>query len=129
VLRVGKLTDRTALEVLARGQAEHPRLRALAKAGSLTSRHFDQDIYGCRAVKDALWELQSSRCCFCEREYESAHSTVEHFRPKSSAKRAEKTFDPGYWWLAYDPDNLLFACAVCNNLKRDWFPLESGAAA
>ncbi len=123
MLRVGSLNDDKARAILERGRSELPRLEAAAKNGTLKSKDFDAEIYGCRTVKDALWKTQSARCCFCERDYESSHSTVEHFRPKTSARRSADQIDPGYWWLAYDPDNLLFACVVCNNLKRDWFPL------
>ncbi|AUX44887.1 uncharacterized protein SOCE26_063570 [Sorangium cellulosum] len=31
---------------------------------------------------------------------------------------------PGYYWLAYEWDNLLFSCGICNGThKRNLFPL------
>jgi hypothetical protein len=34
----------------------------------------------------------------------------------------------GYWWLAYDLNNYLLSCSLCNRVrKRDRFPLRPGA--
>jgi len=49
---------------------------------------------------------------------------VEHFRPKGPVV---KESHPGYWWLAYDWDNLLIACKVNNTVhKANNFPLLNG---
>jgi hypothetical protein len=51
---------------------------------------------------------------------------VEHFRPKSAycqtnGRRFER---PGYYWLAYDWENLYLSCGPCNQRqKRNLFPL------
>jgi hypothetical protein len=38
------------------------------------------------------------------------------------------SIDPGYWWLTWTWENLLFSCAICNrSAKSDLFPLESGS--
>lgn len=54
------------------------------------------------------------KCAYCEASTSVvAHGDVEHFRPKAL-----------YWWLAYDFDNYLFACQICNQIyKSDNFPV------
>jgi uncharacterized protein (TIGR02646 family) len=58
------------------------------------------------------------------------YGDVEHFRPKASYRQSlgDKHHIPGYYWLAYDWQNLLFACNVCNRtLKSDLFPLADSS--
>ena len=75
-------------------------------------------------VKEFLYEAQHGKCCFCERKRDlKRDSDVEHFRPK--AKVSESSEHPGYWWLAYEWDNLFIACKTCNQgYKKDHFPLK-----
>jgi len=108
------------------GEQDLPRIRALAAAGALESKHFQKRIYGSLDVKTCLWQMQNGKCCYCEREYERTHSDVEHFRPKTEARREKDRKTPGYWWLAYRFDNLYFGCLICNRIKGAWFPLLAG---
>lgn len=72
---------------------------------------FKASVYGHKSVKDALKKAQHHKCCFCEKKTESGD--VEHFRPKS-----------GYYWLAYEWDNLFYCCPKCNrSFKRNLFSL------
>jgi hypothetical protein len=51
---------------------------------------------------------------------------VEHFRPKAGvySEASGKVSTPGYYWLAYEWTNLLFACEQCNRRgKKNHFPL------
>ncbi len=82
-----------------------------------------------RFVKEALWQAQSEKCCYCECREQLEFRDVEHFRPKSRAdRRPGVEADHGYWWLAWTWENLLFACEVCNrSAKRDLFPLDYGS--
>lgn len=98
--------------------------------------------------KQALQSAQKGLCGYCEGIVAGLHyGDLEHFRPKaevrelhrnpalwgrevhgksSVAKRVMKpgTLKPGYWWLAYDWDNYLFSCAVCNQQwKKNLFPI------
>ena len=88
---------------------------------------FDAKIYGDPTVKAALIAAQHGKCCFCET-IVRAEGDIEHFRPKggfrqSKSGRLEK---PGYYWLAYDWNNLLLACCICNQrYKRAIFPLTN----
>lgn len=89
---------------------------------------FDSGVYGHRTVKDALVNAQHGKCCFCEsRVRHVAFGDVEHFRPKAGYQQStgEPVGKPGYYWLAYEWTNLLFACQVCNTSgKGNQFPLR-----
>lgn len=69
------------------------------------------------AYKHVLAERQRKKCCYCERIVTASFNDVEHYRPFSQ-----------YWWLAWNWENLLFACARCNRSgKHDSFPLAAGS--
>ena len=75
-------------------------------------------------VKEFLHESQHGKCCYCERKRdEKRESDVEHFRPKAEVHEVHK--HDGYWWLAYEWENLPIACKTCNQgYKKSQFPLE-----
>ena len=88
-----------------------------------------KSIYGHDDVKKALNKLQHGICCYCESRYNATcYGDVEHFRPKKGYQqdKADKDLhEPGYYWLAYKWDNLLYACEVCNRTyKHNYFPLK-----
>jgi uncharacterized protein (TIGR02646 family) len=92
---------------------------------------FDRSLYGAAGVKRALKKAQHGKCCYCEGRI-TAHSPgdVEHFRPKTAVqqRRGLRLDYPGYYWLAYRWENLLFACDICNrSKKRSLFPLRDPA--
>lgn len=90
-----------------------------------TSFHFRSDIYGAEDVKEALSQAQYGKCCFCERKV-FKDGDVEHFRPKAGVKQESGSplMHPGYYWLAYDWNNLLLSCSACNSRhKGSLFPL------
>lgn len=94
---------------------------------SLTPMLFDNKIYGDQSVKEILITDQHEKCCFCESKFlNTSHGDVEHFRPKKAYKKfnvVSLTY-PGYYWLAYKWENLLFSCEKCNrSYKRSLFPL------
>jgi len=83
--------------------------------------------YGHPTVKARLNELQGNKCCFCEINLTGQFGDVEHFRPKKQwqASRATRPASPGYFWLAYEWENLMLSCGVCNiRYKGNLFPLE-----
>ncbi|NVJ64646.1 MAG: hypothetical protein HWD84_10525 [Flavobacteriaceae bacterium] len=88
----------------------------------------DNKIYGHKEIKNRLKESQYGKCAFCERNVEATSSgDVEHFRPKKAWVQNEKEDynGPGYYWLSYNYDNLLFACEICNRRnKENLFPLR-----
>lgn len=91
---------------------------------------FKASIYGDIEVKNQLISDQYEKCCFCEGTFlANAHGDVEHFRPKAGYKQiaTDKIGKPGYYWLAYDWNNLMFSCAICNQIhKKNLFPINSG---
>ncbi len=87
---------------------------------------FDSSIYGHKTVKEALIIAQHDKCCFCESKISAiSHGDVEHYRPKAGWVQADEPLnEPGYYWLAYDWDNLLLSCQICNQrYKKNYFPL------
>jgi len=85
-------------------------------------------VYGHTDVRNALAAAQHGKCCYCEVEIEHPYMArhVEHWRPKGAVKQGmgEPLQYPGYYWLAYDWDNLLLSCGVCNSgYKSTVFPL------
>src|SRR5690606_7071216 len=74
-------------------------------------------VYGHSSVKERLLESQFGKCAFCESNVASvSHGDIEHYRPKKYWIQNNKIGKegPGYYWLAYNYDNLIFACQVCN---------------
>lgn len=92
---------------------------------------FDVGVYGHEDVRLILKKAQRLKCCFCESKFEDvSHGEIEHFRPKAAWRqsRDSKLTRPGYYWLAYTWDNLLWSCKMCNGShKKNLFPLEDSA--
>jgi uncharacterized protein (TIGR02646 family) len=91
-----------------------------------------RSIYASDAVKVALEACHHGKCCYCEtlipKPYGYGH--VEHWRPKESWRQGPDDTTrawPGYYWLAYNWDNLLWSCLPCNSKKNDLFPLDNPA--
>lgn len=111
---------------------ELPKLRALARERAAEGKGITgDDITGYQVASLRLWQKQHHKCCYCEHKIQERHNDVEHHRPKGRANRAPgSTATHGYWWLAFDWDNLLYACPSCNRSeKNDLFPLPIGDAA
>ena len=91
---------------------------------------FDNGIYAHQTVKEALKVAQHRKCAFCESFFaHTGYGDVEHFRPKAGYKQREpdELRQPGYYWLAYEWDNLFCSCQLCNQqFKRNLFPLKDG---
>jgi hypothetical protein len=89
---------------------------------------FSKNIYGHPSVKNLLINIQHDKCCFCERKVSAGEpGHVEHYRPKGGYKQSDTSalVKPGYYWLAYDFDNLYFSCYRCNaTYKKNYFPLS-----
>ena len=97
------------------------KIRKLAESGELKSKDF-RALWSEAKVKKFLYESQYGKCCYCERKRDKIEVDVEHFRPKAGVEEAED--HPGYWWLAYNWENLLIACKKCNQeYKKSKFPL------
>ena len=90
---------------------------------------FDSSIYGAKSVKNKLKLAQNHKCGFCEAKLDHiAYGDVEHFRPKAGYRQKgnDPLQKPGYYWLAYEWDNLLFSCQICNQrYKKNLFPIKT----
>jgi uncharacterized protein (TIGR02646 family) len=113
-----------------KGAAEITVLKAMSSK-QLLAYTFKSGLYGSKEVKSVLKTLQKDKCCFCEAKVSHvSHGDVEHYRPKAGwvQKDKDKLTKPGYYWLAYDFDNLFLACQICNQTyKRNYFPLARPA--
>lgn len=113
--------------VLSNQGAKQRKKQCQAFAKGNRTFEFDSKIYGDPSVKSALVKAQHGKCCFCESKVvHVAYGHVEHFRPKGGFRQTPngKMEKPGYFWLAYDWSNLLFACELCNSrYKKNLFPL------
>lgn len=88
---------------------------------------FNPKIYGHADVRAALEAAQRGKCAFCEHRIDATnYGDVEHYRQKGGFKqtRGDPLTRPGYYWLAYDWDNLFLSCQLCNQeFKKNLFPL------
>lgn len=101
-----------------------------AYANGIREFEFNSQIYGHPEVKTALQNLQDGKCCFCEAKIlHVSYGDVEHYRPKKGWVQATESLNrPGYYWLAYEWDNLLLACQICNQRhKKNFFPLVNNS--
>jgi uncharacterized protein (TIGR02646 family) len=126
LLAQGKKRRRSHAAAYSRAMGRNP-----VSTGKKAVFAFDRDIYAHPTVKQALERAQHGKCCFCESKV--GHITagdVEHFRPKAGWRQQDDgpLEQPGYYWLAYEWTNLLFACEMCNRRhKRNAFPLRDPA--
>jgi len=91
------------------------------------NHEFENGIYADDLVRATLEKLFYNKCAYCEQRLPESAWNVEHFRPKGSV--AESRNHPGYYWLAYEWENLYPACVPCNQRRRDkpiWGDLREG---
>lgn len=95
----------------------------------LKSKEFSAKIYAHHDVKTTLSVAQHGKCAFCEAKITHvSYGHIEHYRPKAGCKQSkkDKLHKPGYFWLAYTWENLLFSCELCNSRhKGNLFPLAN----
>lgn len=126
-------------------RVECPKVLDLSKGNSAASKEYvkvieyfetkDRDYkfeaYSKGNVKKVLLEMFNNKCAYCESKVDPvSYGDIEHFRPKGAyhAKDGDALEYPGYYWLAMDWNNLLFACDVCNrSFKKNKFPLVNEA--
>jgi hypothetical protein len=108
---------------------QHLENRYNSRAGKFESTDFNSEIYGCAEVKELLIDLQLYKYCICESKIgQVSYGNVEHFRPKAGwIQDNEKINKPGYYWLAYEWNNLLLSCQICNQKNKNFFPVFQGS--
>ncbi len=101
-----------------------------------------------KKYKHIFAAAQYNKCAYCERKTTGHYGDVEHYRSKAAITTLSddpkdwgivieplnnvkgRKFEPysniGYWWLAYNWNNWLFACTICNSAyKLSLFPLQN----
>ena len=89
----------------------------VTKGGCETGSDFRDDVYGSDSVRSALRELFFNKCGYCESSLLGGEMDVDHYRPKAGV--AKVPAHDGYYWLAYEWDNLLASCVFCNRLRKE----------
>ena len=87
---------------------------------------FKSDVYGAESVRKKLRQRQHNKCCYSEAKFVAEYPHVEHFRPKGRVNKGEtrERLYPGYYWLAYEWDNLYLSKQAINmSHKGNFFPL------
>jgi hypothetical protein len=69
------------------------------------------------AMRDALWAVGCAKCWYSEASLQQCEGQVEHYRPK---KRLSGARHDGYWWRAFDWENLRLAHPTVNRRKKDY---------
>jgi hypothetical protein len=103
-------------------------MAALDAAGKQAARNalIDANQSHWTALKPWLLALSNGKCWFSEVRELYSHPEVEHFRPKTKARRLDGSTHDGYWWLAFDYLNFRICGNVGNRKKGVWFPLQPG---
>lgn len=89
------------------------------------------------ALRDAMEQLSHGKCWYIECTNPGTDDDVDHYRPKGRIN--ENAHHPGYYWLAFDWQNMRLSCHRANRLrynpylaltggKADHFPLIDEAA-
>lgn len=121
----------------------------LARLGPLPSKAFEGRSAWTETIwADALANAQDSQCIWCtQKPIDGGHTgVIDHIRPRSEVTRAVEDIGsevghrfraedrrllprdplrPGYYWRAYDPENLAYSCERCNTgWKRTLWPVK-----
>jgi hypothetical protein len=108
-------------------------------ADKVLDRHKFEDHWS--GLKDALKRAQDGQCVWCSARPADGgcYGTVDHIRPKGEVGRDRVYRDrarrpsgrpsgerkPGYWWRAYDAENLALVCRKCNRNKGMSWPVAT----
>ena len=74
--------------------------------------------------------ISHEKCWYCDTKQDRSDMPIDHFRPKANVTEDKK--HNGYWWLAFEWQNLRYSCTYCNRVteegktkggKSDHFPL------
>lgn len=94
--------------------------KELRKAEPIIAKNqkYKFECYRAEEVKAALRQLFNGKCAYCESPVSiTSPGDVEHYRPKGELTENGQrlaVLPHGYYWLAADWHNLLFACEACN---------------
>lgn len=123
-----------------KGKLAHKKVKARAKKKKKEKDPFD-NLWG--DYKPAFSAAQYRKCGFCEGDAAvQQFGDVEHFCPKAAihdlvnegreqlnspkvrGRTGPRVGRTGYWWLAYEWENYLLCCQICNRQwKANFFPV------
>lgn len=124
--------------------------RALCESfESVQKRSIKKQLYRRRSITRSFYLNEGppfyGKCAYCEAPIVAyRRDNIDHFRPKATitdelkqpiplrdttgavrlGPDGQPVMHPGYYWLAYDWQNLLPACAACNLGKHSRFPVN-----
>jgi uncharacterized protein (TIGR02646 family) len=82
---------------------------------------FNEGLYKRKSIKTSFFFSKEDpfygKCAYCETYIaDFQRGDIEHFRPKAAVANEidEPIQHSGYYWLAYDWQNLLPSCTICN---------------
>lgn len=108
----GEWETKDAIEFYTDTKNHQEKYKRTGKRGNRTKQ--DYVVYKESTVRDVLTEMFHGKCAYCESKITAIYSgDIEHFRPKGKIQEASPS-KPGYFWLASEWENLLFACPYCN---------------
>jgi hypothetical protein len=93
---------------------------AIAAVGADERGNFiDKNAEKCSALRDPLWKVGLMKCWYSEAALQQPEGQVEHYRPKKRLSD-QKVPHAGYWWRAFDWENLRLAHPTVNRRKTDY---------
>jgi 5-methylcytosine-specific restriction endonuclease McrA len=97
-------------------RAHKVRARVLAEG---TAHVFQPQVW--KGLKNLLIGWNHGKCMYCEFKGTAAdYYAAEHYRPKSEVtEERSRIAHDGYYWLAYEWQNILLACTKCNSSHPD----------
>jgi uncharacterized protein (TIGR02646 family) len=115
----GEWETKDAIEYYRDATNHQKKYKRTGKRGGRTKQ--DYIVYKENAVRESLTEMFHSKCAYCESKITAIYNgDIEHFRPKGKIQEANPP-KPGYFWLASEWENLLFACPFCNQTNTHKF--------
>src|SRR5205085_9189437 len=90
----------------------------------ITQRDIKDAIY--KGARSYIYKAFHGKCAYCEAKFVLDQSgDIDHFRPKARVTdendrpvKLNSVDHPGYYWLAYDWQNLLPCCSKCNRPSK-----------
>lgn len=115
----GESETKDAIEYFRDKTNHQNKYQKTGKRGSRTKDSYD--VYSNRQVRKLLVKMFHGKCAYCESKITAIYNgDIEHFRPKGGIQDATPN-KPGYFWLASEWENLLFACPFCNQTNTHEF--------
>ena len=116
MIHVPRKSNLVPIDILKRAEKASRELVSHLSGANVGTVKIDQRVL--LSFKKPLEELFHDKCAYCESHLQTvAFGVVEAFRPKSI-----------YWWLAYEWENMLLSCEVCNVAKANRFPIMGKVA-